>query len=568
MTHSSNLIGVVARSLSDKRTTMSRTDVSVILKLAWATNLVIASCLMTGVRAELYTCLADMEELMETEGLLMRTLDGYIQAQEEKLHILKRHAADYAREHEEASQDIQGYLSNPINAYLLVKRLTTDWKEVETQMVDDVGKVFVQNITKFRDILKFPSDEDLNGAAVALTRLQDTYKLDTASVARGELNGVQYSTELSAGDCFELGRQSYNNGDFYHTVLWMNEALQRYEEEYNKTTAKSDILEYLAFSTYKQGNVHRALKLTNELLEIVPTHQRALGNKVYYLQDIEKAAKEGQKRGDDGTGSVLSDQVSVAHSTNNIPERDLYEMHCRLEQVMSPATASKLKCRYTDRGNPFLRLARVKEEVAYLKPLILIYHDVIYDAEIETIKKLSIPRFKRATVQNSKTGELETANYRISKSAWLRDEFHPHVSAVNRRVEDITGLTISTAEELQVVNYGIGGHYEPHFDFARKEEGNAFKSLGTGNRIATFLFYMSDVSQGGATVFPQINVALRPEKGAAAFWYNLHPSGEGDMDTRHAACPVLTGSKWVSNKWLHERGQEFRRPCGLTFDAD
>jgi prolyl 4-hydroxylase len=58
-----------------------------------------------------------------------------------------RHAADYAKEHEEASQDVQGYLSNPINAYLLVKRLTTDWKEVETQMVDDVGKGIIhQNV--------------------------------------------------------------------------------------------------------------------------------------------------------------------------------------------------------------------------------------------------------------------------------------------------------------------------------------------------------------------------------------------------------------------------------------
>lgn len=37
---------------------------------------------------------------------------------------------------------------------------------------------------------------------------------------------------------------------------------------------------------------------------------------------------------------------------------------------------------------------------------------------------------------------------------------------------------------------GIGGHYEPHYDFARKEEINAFKSLGTGNRIATVLFYV------------------------------------------------------------------------------
>lgn len=75
----------------------------------------------------------------------------------------------------------------------------------------------------------------------------------------------------------------------------------------------------------------------------------------------------------------------------------------------------------------------------------------------------------------------------------------------------MTGLNQETSEELQVVNYGIGGHYEPHYDFARviltfllycaniikpffsqREETNAFKSLGTGNRIATVLFYVSN----------------------------------------------------------------------------
>lgn len=126
---------------------------------------------------------------------------------------------------------------------------------------------------------------------------------------------------------------------------------------------------------------------------------------------------------------------------------------------------------------------------------------------------------------------------------------------------------MKTAEELQVVNYGIGGHYEPHYDFARKEEKNAFQSLGTGNRIATWLIYMSDIDAGGATVFPQLGVAVQPRKGSAAFWYNLHSSGEGDMLTRHAACPVLAGSKWVANKWIHERGQEFRRQCGLKINS-
>ena len=55
---------------------------------------------------------------------------------------------------------------------------------------------------------------------------------------------------------------------------------------------------------------------------------------------------------------------------------------------------------------------------------------------------------------------------------------------------------------------------------------------------------MSDVEVGGATVFPRIDLTIPPQKGSAAFWYNLHPSGEGDEFTLHAACPVLIGSKW------------------------
>ena len=55
---------------------------------------------------------------------------------------------------------------------------------------------------------------------------------------------------------------------------------------------------------------------------------------------------------------------------------------------------------------------------------------------------------------------------------------------------------------------------------------------------------MTDVEAGGFTVFPQIGVKLKPEKGACAVWYNLKASGEGDYSTRHAACPVLTGNKW------------------------
>lgn len=53
--------------------------------------------------------------------------------------------------------------------------------------------------------------------------------------------------------------------------------------------------------------------------------------------------------------------------------------------------------------------------------------------------------------------------YRISKSAWLKDEEHPVIEQVVQRIKDMTGLSMETAEELQVANYGIGGHYEPHY---------------------------------------------------------------------------------------------------------
>ncbi|KAH8247641.1 hypothetical protein KR038_007567 [Drosophila bunnanda] len=524
------------------------------------------------VDAEVYTALAEMEELLETESVLITNLEGYIRAQENKLNFLKNKMDEYQREHADASGDITTYVSNPINAYLLTKRLTTDWRQVENLMEHDVGTDFVQNITQYRHVLKFPSDEDLNGAAVALLRLQDTYQLDTSSVARGKLNGIQYSTEMSSDDCFELGRQSYVNHDYHHTVLWMNEAMARMlEEPHNHTQSftKAEVLEYLAFSTYKEGNIESALTMTNELLQLLPHHERANGNKKFYEKEIASQEQLKKMKGDDGTDEMPKSDLPVAKSdpgVYDITERKAYEMLCRGELKPSPTELRPLRCRYVTNNVPFLRIGPMKLEEAHMDPYIVIYHDAMYDSEIELIKRMARPRFRRATVQNSITGALETANYRISKSAWLKTQEDSVIGTVVQRTADMTGLDMDSAEELQVVNYGIGGHYEPHFDFARKEEKRAFEGLNLGNRIATVLFYMSDVEQGGATVFTSLHAALFPKKGTAAFWMNLHRDGEGDVRTRHAACPVLTGTKWVSNKWIHERGQEFRRPCSLDED--
>lgn len=39
-------------------------------------------------------------------------------------------------------------------------------------------------------------------------------------------------------------------------------------------------------------------------------------------------------------------------------------------------------------------------------------------------------------------------------------------------------------------------------------------------------------------------------RGAAGFWFSLLSDGSVDALTLHGGCPVIAGSKWITNKWL------------------
>jgi prolyl 4-hydroxylase len=318
------------------------------------------------------------------------------------------------------------------------------------------------------------------------------------------------------------------------------------------------VLDYLAYATFMQDNVYEALRLSEELLKLDPTNERVLNNTIFYGKIIEQKAAEG---------IVVPTEVKNVRAVDEYRSTEefiTYEKLCRGEKTRNYTGSRGLTCQLR-RHHPIFYIRPLKEEVVHVQPRIVVFHDVLSDLDIAKIKELAIPRLNRATVQNAVTGQLETATYRVSKSAWLKDEENVRINRVSQIARAMTNLTLDTVEELQVVNYGIGGHYEPHFDFARPKEVSAFEEW-RGNRVATFICYMSEVVAGGATVFPAIGARLIPEKGACAVWYNLMLSGEGDYATRHAACPVLVGSKWVCNKWFHERGQEFSRPCALSYE--
>ncbi|CAG0921442.1 unnamed protein product, partial [Notodromas monacha] len=264
-------------------------------------KLLVLLCGLISARAEMFTAISHMENLLVAESEVIGAMSRYLASEEERLSRIRHLLGEYEKFHSDASSSgLEQFLANPVNAFLIVKRLTRDWSTVQSVMSQNPAEVIISNITARKEELSLPDEEDLNGAAHALLRLQETYQLDPHQMARGDIQGVSFGIELSAGDCFELGRQSYVSGDYPKTIQWMNEAEARLlKEKDSPTVLEEDIVEYLAFSAYMLDDVEGALKLTNRLLELVPSHPRATGNKVYYEASIRKLRRNRMGDSDD-----------------------------------------------------------------------------------------------------------------------------------------------------------------------------------------------------------------------------------------------------------------------------
>jgi len=236
-------------------------------------------------------------------------------------------------------------------------------------------------------------------------------------------------------------------------------------------------------------------------------------------------------------------------------------------------------------------------EVLSVTPPVIVFHNFLSDVEAQEARNSAdrTGRLARSTVNDPGSGQLIHAEYRTSEGAFIWDRWlYPNIVEIERRISLITGLSLEKADDLQIAHYAPGGHYEPHVDMAHQPK--VIRENVGGNRIATWLMYLNDVSIGGATAFIEADppFVIRPRRGSVLFWYNLggphgvlpnlsvdengktspydeilqknkeqfqqknwyrKPTEHGDngiFETRHAACPVHSGVKWVANKWIRE----------------
>ncbi|XP_021098948.1 prolyl 4-hydroxylase subunit alpha-3 isoform X4 [Heterocephalus glaber] len=331
---------------------------------------------------------------------------------------------------------------------------------------------------------------------------------------------------------------AYDMGDYYHAIPWLEEAVSLFRGSYGEWKTEDeasleDALDHLAFACFQAGNVSCALSLSREFLLYSPENKRMVRNVLKY----ERLLAENPHQ-------AVAETVIQRPNVPHLQTRDTYEGLCQtLGSQPIHYQIPGLYCSYETNSSPYLLLQPVRKEVIHLEPYVALYHDFVSDPEAQKIRKLAEPWLQRSVVAS---GEKQLqVEYRISKSAWLKDTADPVLVTLDHRIAALTGLDVQHpyAEYLQVVNYGIGGHYEPHFDHATSPSSPLYR-MKSGNRVATFMIYLSSVEAGGATAFIYANFSVPVVKNAALFWWNLHRSGEGDGDTLHAGCPVLVGDKW------------------------
>lgn len=199
------------------------------------------------------------------------------------------------------------------------------------------------------------------------------------------------------------------------------------------------------------------------------------------------------------------------------------------------------------------------------------------------------------------------SRHRTSENAWVKHT--KTAEKLKRRAFDLLGFdhyAESMADGLQLLRYNESNAYVAHTDYlTRPAEGVTAAQMdpaqGGANRFATLFLYLSDVEEGGQTVFPNVDppsstdklpddllqtsaalsedvkairdsqgswekkmvddcyskLAVRPRKARAILYYSQHPDGSLDLDSRHGGCPVLKGQKWAANLWVWNKAMPF-----------
>lgn len=188
-----------------------------------------------------------------------------------------------------------------------------------------------------------------------------------------------------------------------------------------------------------------------------------------------------------------------------------------------------------------------------INPNVALVTNLLSDDECQTLIKLSQGKLKRSEVVDRQSGGSQVSGVRTSEGAHFERGENAVVQRVEARIEALTGIPLENGEPLQMLHYTVGGEYKPHHDyFDPADPGTATLTKAGGQRVATLVIFLNDVPAGGETIFPELELAVRPQRGCAVYFEYHNQQNQLDPRCLHGGAPVTRGEKWIVTKWLRQ----------------
>ncbi|XP_046867081.1 prolyl 4-hydroxylase subunit alpha-1-like [Drosophila willistoni] len=486
-----------------------------------------------------------MINLLYLSDTLAFNLDLFRITLTNKIAVINLGIENMKARHKKAAQNTSDYLENSLNSFSLLRHMQSDWLYWQLYMenADSFQLSYMEEVKSYQ-----PQSNDFIDAAESLRRLQKVYQMSSLDMANGLLDGVQYKSTFTPLDCFALAKYNSDNRFWQTAEQWLNATISRFGQPNHRPEIHKlhglrldAVYDELARVRLNQNKYAEALHAQRKALELAPRDANLL-HKFHSLQ----------------THILTFPSFLDTSFENNVTAFDAGVLPYCCNGKCQVSKELKLYCLYNTKDSYFLRIAPVKMEVLSLDPYIVLYHDFILSSEQEFLKAESIERLSVAETVDPDTGKWYADASRTAKAMWFYDTSSVVIRRINQRIEEITNLDPEKGDLYQIISYGIGGLFQTHYDYLHENEN---RRKGFADRMSTFVFYLQDVPQGGATLFNNISLSVFPKAGAALFWYNLNNAGDTEWNVAHTGCPVIVGSKWIMTKWIQDVGQEFRKPC-------
>lgn len=390
------------------------------------------------VKSEFYSSTDNLKQLVQNEREILIDLNQIWREFAETYEYFEYKTRLWNSDYVKAQNDIDEYVANPLNAFLLIKRAVSDAELIENRLriFIDILQSKVNDFSDKRTLAR----EELSGAVAGIIRLQSSFQLDCNDIAQGIIDGEKTTRPLTIHDIFTLGMEAepldYQN---YYSKTYLEMALKMIQDEESPQ---------------------------NEVDVNIITEQ------LKYLNSYE-------------TMNPFDETFEVTDSRAMESERIITHQVCRGNLTRSPSQTKDLHCHFVS-FSKFSMIAPFKLEELSHEPYIVLYIDVLANKEIDFLVNLIRPLQQTALVGH--VDGYRSSNDRTAQLGWIYDEDHEIIKNLDKRIADMSGLSLDYSEYYQIQNYGVGGQYYAHYD-----HDPANNTLGDRDRIATMMFYVNFV---------------------------------------------------------------------------